>query len=431
MTMPPNFEMIKSFIEEVGSYIPTLINGLESLKKETEQREALEESHRLVHTIKGAASLVGLNGLCHIASQMEAYLEDIIAGKQEFNDEAFHTMQRTVEMFREYCFGYMNGGVASRAMLEETVFNFRRIRGLSMREDEPALYKLLASVPLSEGLSAVKDIETEKRPDPASEPINQLPAVSDVKAESIPTSGSVLFQDGYSSDGQGRIETTHLQDKDSGEIPPQLMESFYEEAEEHLEELGRSLDVLDDQVKKAVPISPTLREESRRIRRSVHTLKGAAAVIGFQDFATYAHSLEDLLDWLFEEAREISPEIVMLLAESSDLLERIITKPQLLYSAKARSLKNQYKKIMGQNRSEKETAIAESQSEAEQETITKLNKILQAEKFAQEDSQTDLFEELSQGDDLPEFSARFTKTLRVDTGRIDSTSGPHEPHETG
>jgi chemotaxis protein histidine kinase CheA len=139
MSMPPKIEMIKDFIEEVGSYIPTLINGLESLKKEAGQSEALEESHRLVHTIKGASSLVGLNGLSHIAFQMEEYLEGIIAGKHEFSGEAFNTMQKTVELFREYCRGYMNGGVASRAMLKETVLNFRRTRGLSMAEDEQAL----------------------------------------------------------------------------------------------------------------------------------------------------------------------------------------------------------------------------------------------------------------------------------------------------
>ena len=34
MSMPPNIKMINDFIEEVGSYIPTLIDGLESLKKE-------------------------------------------------------------------------------------------------------------------------------------------------------------------------------------------------------------------------------------------------------------------------------------------------------------------------------------------------------------------------------------------------------------
>ena len=419
MSMPPKIEMIKDFIEEVGSYIPTLINGLESLKNEPEQSEALEESHRLVHTIKGASSLVGLNGLSQIAFQMEEYLEDIIAGKLEFSDEAFNTMQKTVELFRKYCLGYMNGGVTSRAMLKETVMSFRRTRGLSMEEDEQALNELLESVPENEGFSAEENIETEKGPETYSDPINQLPAVSGVGTGSLPFSGSVPLKGEYPVDAKGRIETTNFQEKDSVEIPPELLESFYEEAEEHLEDLGRSLNVLDNQVKKAVPISPILREESRRIRRSVHTLKGAAAVIGLQAFATYAHSLEDLLDWLFEEAREISPEIVTVLAESSDLLERIITKPQLLYSAKAEYLKNQYKNIMGQSRSENETMDGESKSDAEQETIIKLNEILQAEKFTEENTQTDLIEEPSQVDDVAELGARFTKTLRVDMARFD------------
>jgi chemosensory pili system protein ChpA (sensor histidine kinase/response regulator) len=419
MSMPPKIEMIKNFIEEVGSYIPTLINGLESLKKDAEQSEALEESHRLVHTIKGASSLVGLNGLSHIAFYMEEYLEDIIAGKQEFSDEAFNTMQKTVELFREYCLGYMNGGVASRAMLKETVISFRRTRGLSPEDDEQALNELLESVPENEGLSAEEIIDAEKRPEPDSELINQLLAVSAVGTDAIPPFESVPQKDGYPVDAEGRIATTNLQANGSVEIPPELLESFYEEAEEHLEDLGRSLNVLDNQVKEVVPISPILREESRRIRRSVHTLKGAAAVIGFQDFATYAHSLEDLLDWLFEDAREISPEIVTVLAESSDLLAGIINTPQLLYSAKARSLKNQYKKIMGQSHSKNGTMAGESRSDPEQETILKPNEILQAENFTEKNTQTDLFEELSQVDDVAESGARFTKTLRVDMARFD------------
>ncbi len=419
MSMPPKMEMIKEFIEEVESYIPTLINGLASLKKEAQQSEALEESHRLVHTIKGASSLVGLNGLSHIAFRMEEYLEDVIEGRHEFNDEAFNTMQKTVELFREYCRGYMNGGVPSRAMLKETILNFRRARGLSMEENEPALKKLLESVSDKEGLSAEENIEIGKSPESNPEPINPLPAVFGVGTQSIPPFGSVTPNDGYPVNAEGRMETTNFQEKDSVEIPPQLLESFYEEAEEHLEGIGRSLYVLDNQVKKTISISPLLREEFRRIRRSVHTLKGAAAVIGFQDFASYAHSLEDLLDWLFEEARKISPEIVTMLAESLDLLERIITKPQLLYSGKAQSLKNQYKKIMGQDRSKKETTVEESKSAAGQERILKLNKILPAEKITEENTQTDLFEGFSQVDDVSELGARFTKTLRVDTARFD------------
>ena len=415
MSMPPKIEMIKNFIEEVESYIPTLANGLESLQKNAAQSEALEESHRLVHTIKGASSLVGLNGLSHIAFQMEEYLEDIVEGKQEFSDQAFNTMQKTVELFREYCLGYMNGGVASRAMLKETVVSFRRTRGLSMGEDEKALNELLVLVPEKEGLSAEEKIETEKCLEPDSQSINQISTVSSVRTDPISPSGSIPLEDGYPVDAAARVETTNLQEKTGVEIPPELLESFYEEAEEHLEDLGRSLNVLDNQVKQTVPISPILREESRRIRRSVHTLKGAAAVIGFQDFATYAHSLEDLLDWLFEDAREISPDIVRVLAESSDLLERIITKPQLRYSAKAESLNNQYKNIMGQSRSKNERMDGESTSDADQKTIIKLNE----EKFAEENTQTNLFEELPQVDDVAELGARVTKTLRVDMARFD------------
>ncbi len=419
MSMPPNIEMIKDFIEEVGSYIPTLINGLESLKKESEQSEALEETHRLVHTIKGASSLVGLNGLSQIAFQMEEYLDDIIAGKHEFSDEAFNTMQKTVDLFREYCLGYMNGGVASRTMLKETVLAFRRIRRLSMAEDDQTLNQLLESVPQNEGLSAEEKIEPEKSQKPGSEPFSQLPAVSGLETEPISPSGSVWPKDGYPVDAEEGIETTNLEEKTSLEISPQLLESFYEEAEEHLEDLGRSLNILDKQVKTTIPISSTLREESRRIRRSVHTLKGAAAVIGFQDFATYAHSLEDVLDWLYEEAQEISPEIVTVLAESSDILERIISKPQELYSAKAQSLKNQYKEIMGRKPSEKETTVRERKPETDQEAISKLYKILQAEKSTDESTQPDLFEELPQVDDISELGARFTKTLKVDMARFD------------
>ena len=78
MARPPKTEMITDFIEEVKSYIPSLIGGLESLEKSPDRSEALDETYRLVHTVKGASSMVGLSGLSQIAFQMEEYLEDVI-----------------------------------------------------------------------------------------------------------------------------------------------------------------------------------------------------------------------------------------------------------------------------------------------------------------------------------------------------------------
>ena len=419
MSMPPKNEMIRDFIEEVESYIPTLIKSLESLSKEEAQSEALEESHRLVHTIKGASSLVGLNGLSHLAAQMEAYLEDIIAGKRQFSDAACQAMKITVELFQKYCLDYVNGGAASQAMLKETLLNYQQARGFSMNEDEQAFNLLIESVPRKEGLWAEKNNKAEKGVKPESELVNQFPADYDAISESILPFEPFQVEGRYRVESEKMMETFIDQEKNSVEIPPYLLESFYEEAEEHLEDLGRSLNVIDSQVKNIIPISPNLREESRRIRRSVHTLKGAAAVIGFQSFASIAHSLEDLLDWLYEEALEISPEIVTVLTESSDLLERIITNPQLLFSTKAQSLENRYKKIMGADDSEKKRAIGECKSDIEQATLISQNQILQAGEFPAENTQLDSFEELSQIADVSELGKRFSKSLKVDMGRFD------------
>ncbi len=419
MSMSPNREMITNFIEEVTSYIPTLTNGLESLKKEPGQIEVLEESHRLVHTIKGASSLVGLNGLSQIAFQMEDFLEDLISSKQAFSDDAFRVMQKTVKVFKKYCLEYMSGGVASRALLRETVIEFKRLRGLPTEKDRQSLDKLLETVPENERLNTKEKTETEQCPEAAAGPLNQKLPECGEETESTFLSESVPMDDSIAKADDGKIRASDYHQKNRVEISPEILESFYEEAEEHLEDLGRSLNVLDTQVKESIPISPTLREASRRFRRSVHTLKGAAAVIGFQDFATFAHSFEDLLDWLFEEAREISPEIVAVLVESSDLLERMITQPTLLFSPKVHSLDKRYKKIMRQDLARNETIISESTSEVGSETIIEQNPILQPEKSVIDDDQMDVFEKRLHPDDISELSTRVTKTLKVDMARYD------------
>ena len=122
MPKPPKAEMIRGFIEEVKSYIPSLADGLDALRTAPDKGETLEETHRLVHTIKGAASMVGLTGLSKIALQMEDCLDDIIAGRQAVGDRSLAAMQKTIERFQEYCRSYLEdinlwGGEPAAAIL--------------------------------------------------------------------------------------------------------------------------------------------------------------------------------------------------------------------------------------------------------------------------------------------------------------------------
>ena len=130
MSASPGDEIIKGFLEEVLSYIPSLSQGMESLEKRPDQREVLEEVHRLVHTIKGAASMVGVVGLSHIAFQMEEAVEDIMSGKMKLTADTFRVMSRTIEQFQEYCRSFQEEGVETWEMLKETVLAFRRLRKL-------------------------------------------------------------------------------------------------------------------------------------------------------------------------------------------------------------------------------------------------------------------------------------------------------------
>ena len=352
MTMPPKAEMIKGFIEEVKSYIPPLLQGIETLKESPERKDVLEEIHRMVHTIKGASSMVGISGLSLIAYQMEETLDDVISGKLELSAKAFIVMSNTVIIFKEYCERLFDGGVDSHVMLKETITAFRRLRGLSQDEDEDVMKELLQSVPEREEFNFQTEVDPIIQSGNDRKMSEHKPISDDEYDETLKVRQESPLENGTMEtemplEDLEKIKAQSRQIKKKFQPSPELMEGFYEEAEEHIEDLGRSLNVLESQIRETTTISDSQREEIRRIRRSVHTLKGAAAVVGLKNISGWAHNLEDFLDWLYEIANEISPEIVLVMANSIDLLERIVKNHEESYESKADAIKEKYSKIMG------------------------------------------------------------------------------------
>ena len=100
-------------------------------------------------------------------------------------------------------------------------------------------------------------------------------------------------------------------------IDPELAEVFAQEAQEHLQAIARLTAELS-------PEAPD-REGLQELRRAVHTLKGAAGVVGYTAAARLAHRMEDLLDALYDEGAALTPESVRLLIASSDALDELLT----------------------------------------------------------------------------------------------------------
>ncbi len=106
-----------------------------------------------------------------------------------------------------------------------------------------------------------------------------------------------------------------------------LRQGFQEEAEEHLQSLHEAMQRLEKVIAGETALTTAHREDIRGIRRAVHTIKGASAVIGLGEISGYAHGVEDFLDWLYEGARVIDPAMVNRLAEALDLLGLLVEAP--------------------------------------------------------------------------------------------------------
>jgi chemosensory pili system protein ChpA (sensor histidine kinase/response regulator) len=99
----------------------------------------------------------------------------------------------------------------------------------------------------------------------------------------------------------------------SDEIADELMETFLLEAEEHLQNLHTSLRVLYK--------NPNQRNLLQEVRRSSHSLKGTAAMVGLDNIMQLAHRMEDLLDLIYDGEMQLTQERTLLLMQATDALE--------------------------------------------------------------------------------------------------------------
>lgn len=100
------------------------------------------------------------------------------------------------------------------------------------------------------------------------------------------------------------------------EIDQEMLEIFAMEAEDHLRNINVNLELLEK--------NPDDREALLEIRRSSHTLKGSAGIVGLKKLSGLAHKVEDLLDHVSEHEIEGNAEIFHLLLGATDCISGVI-----------------------------------------------------------------------------------------------------------
>lgn len=95
----------------------------------------------------------------------------------------------------------------------------------------------------------------------------------------------------------------------------ETIEVFRAEAEEHLRTISDGIGLLERNSNDS--------EAIRSVRRAMHTLKGAAAITGFNATADLAHICEDLLDRMGDGSIPATPDVISLILDTSQALEAL------------------------------------------------------------------------------------------------------------
>ena len=105
------------------------------------------------------------------------------------------------------------------------------------------------------------------------------------------------------------------------DLPPELLDIFVLEAKEHSQAIEQGLEHL-----RSRPGDLNLMSE---IRRAMHTLKGAAASVGFAQMARLAHLMEEVLEQTLEgDGDRLSRQALELLFDSADVLDNLLNPTQ-------------------------------------------------------------------------------------------------------
>jgi chemosensory pili system protein ChpA (sensor histidine kinase/response regulator) len=300
MTAPIDRELLAGFIAEVRGYLPRIRAGVDAWRGGAEAGAALEEAHRFTHSIKGAAAMVGLGVLSQIANLLEEALEDAAAGDLEPGREAAGALGAAADQVEGYLDGLAAGRPAERAHLGAAVTALRRLRGLPEEGDAEEIERLLGAAPAPPVAAGPR---TGRRPEP--------PA------------------------GEGAGEPAPAAE----EPAPELVEAFRDEAEDHLRTVAGAL----ERLRHGDGGGETLGE----IRRAVHTLKGAAALVGRRAVAGLAHRMEDLLERMAAGAVPVGEEPIALLLDTTDALDDGVSGAGA--GAGDPSLEERYRELLGED----------------------------------------------------------------------------------
>ncbi|RKZ08852.1 hypothetical protein DRQ05_00785 [bacterium] len=98
--MQDSKEFLSTFLEDADEILQSIDDTVLVIEKERGNEEKLNELFRLVHTLKGAAALIGLKRLSDYAHEIETALDQVRQGQITITDKFFDALCSSFETLK-------------------------------------------------------------------------------------------------------------------------------------------------------------------------------------------------------------------------------------------------------------------------------------------------------------------------------------------
>jgi two-component system chemotaxis sensor kinase CheA len=253
--------MLDLFRAELDTHLPALGEGLLALEKESHQPKLLEAMMRAAHSIKGAARIVGVEPVVQVAHAMEDCFVAAQKGAVQLTADATDVLLRGFDFLTR----------------------LSQSKPGSETPDEKALKQLVADI------TAVRD--------------GAAPAASGKSATPAATTAT-----GARPEVEGKAERTETA----------VLHEFANESREHLGTVNDDLLHLEREGAEKTG------GRIDRLFRAMHSVKGAAALVGCTQIAALAHEMETILGRLRQGQMELRSAVLDSMLAGVDLTQTLL-----------------------------------------------------------------------------------------------------------
>jgi len=311
-------ELLKVVIKEAKADMSRVKDAIVSFVTAPWEHELLADVPQLNRQVRGSMSMLSLDHAAELLSACNEYICNNLIDKKDIPDQPTLESLADVITSIEYYLEALDEGRSDR----DEILDLARKRvaklgyPVSSDDSEPAQVETLDISPASKETPADTVVEDKKLP---AEPVkgeevektSEQPVTESTETEIVKVKKTEEKEVSHSN-------AAAVLANDDNDIDQEIIEIFFEEAEEEMESLAVHFPKWK--------MDPEDEESLGIVRRSFHTLKGSGRMVGATEIGEFAWSFENVLNRVIDHTLPVTPALIALIEKALNALPHVIAK---------------------------------------------------------------------------------------------------------